>query len=106
MVTKDYPDDQTSRLDRADTFRLNVAAGTDLFVEVTGHRPGAPADREVDPSRPDTVFAHPVYVQVGWVAVVNPGPSTETTVRELLRTAHDLARARRQRRAGSGPPAS
>jgi hypothetical protein len=106
VVTKNYPDDQTSRLDRPDTFRLNVSAGTNLFVELTGHRPGASAEREVDPSTPDTVFAHPVYGQLGWVAVVNPGPRTKTTVRELLRTSHDLARARHQRRVGSGPPSS
>ena len=97
MVTKDYPDDQTSRLDRADTFRLNVAAGTDVFVDMTGH--------EVDPSEPDIVFAHPVYGNLHWLAVVNPGPRTESVVRELLRSAHDRARSRHQRRAGPGPPA-
>ena len=31
IVTKDYPDDRESRLDRPGAFRLNVAAGTDEF---------------------------------------------------------------------------
>ena len=97
VVTKDYPDDQSSRLDRVDTFRLNVAPGSETFAALTGH--------EVDPSEPDVVFAHPVYGNLHWLAVVNPGRRTETLVGELLRTAHDLARARRQRRADASPPA-
>jgi hypothetical protein len=95
IVTKDYPDDKESRLDRPDTFRVNVFAGTEAFTRWTGHTPREPADG--DPSMPDTVFAHPVYARQGWVAVVNPGVRTESAVRELLKAAHDAARARYQR---------
>jgi hypothetical protein len=98
IVTKDYPDDQGSRLARPNTFRLNLAAGTAEFVTWTGHDPRQPALREVDPSTADVVIAHPVYGSLGWLAVVNPGPGTEAAVRELLRTAHHLAQARHQRR--------
>ncbi|MDO3650417.1 DUF6194 family protein [Nocardia mangyaensis] len=93
IVTKDYPDDRTSRLDRPDTFRVNIAAGRDAFTEWTGRGPAA-----VDASVIDTVIAHPVYGAAGWLAVVNPGERTDATVRALLRTAYDRARTRLERR--------
>lgn len=93
IVTKDYPDDRSSHLDRPDTFRVNIAAGKDAFTEWTGR---GPADG--DASIVDTVIAHPVYGTAGWLAVVNPGERTDATVRELLRTAHDRARTRLERR--------
>jgi hypothetical protein len=98
IVTKDYPGDETSRLDRPDTFRVNVSAGKEAFVSWTGRAPREPGTGDVDPSVADAVVAHPVYGELGWLAVVNPGPRTETAVRELLRTAHHLARTRYQRR--------
>lgn len=97
IVTKDYPGDEGSRLDRAGAFRLNIAAGRE---------PRAPADHDVDASTPDVVFPHPVYGELGWLAIVNPGSRTRTHVLDLLQTAHRLARTRFHRRAGSGsiPP--
>ncbi|MFF2087906.1 DUF6194 family protein [Nocardia sp. NPDC058176] len=97
LVTKDYPDDRTSRLDRPDTFRVNIAVGKEAFTEWTGHAPGhGPAD--TDASVTDTVIAHPVYGTAGWLAVLNPGPRTAAPVRDLLRIAHDRARTRFERR--------
>jgi hypothetical protein len=103
IVTKDYPGDEGSRLNRPGTFRLNFFAGKEAFVNWTGHQPREPATRDVDPSATDTVIAHPVYGSVGWLAVVNPGSRTDTAIRELIRTAHHLARNRYQRRARSTP---
>jgi hypothetical protein len=101
IVTKDYPDDEGSRLNRPGSFRLNIFAGKEAFVRWTGRQPREPSTRDVDPSVADTVIPHPVYGSVGWLSVVNPGPRTQAAVRELLRTAHGLARIRYQRRAGS-----
>lgn len=101
IVTKDYPDDHGSRLDRPNTFRLNISAGNEAFTEWTGHERREPTVSDVDPSVVDTVIAHPVYGNLGWLAIVNPGLRTATTIQELLRTAHHLARSRYQRRAGS-----
>ncbi len=100
VVTKDYPDDTGSRLDRPGAFRVNIAAGRTACRARVGHDPGE-EDPDVDPAAEDTVLPHPVYGPLGWLAVVNPGPATEETVRALLRTAHGLARARRGRR-GAG----
>ncbi|WP_242893187.1 DUF6194 family protein [Actinomadura litoris] len=100
VVTKNYPDDEASRLDRPDTFRVNIAAGKEAFIRWTGHTPREAASAGADPSATDTVIAHPVYGTAGWLAVVNPGGRTEAPTRELLRTAHQRARSRHERRAG------
>ena len=105
IVTKDYPGDEASRLDRPDVYRVNMAAGKEAFIRFTGHAPREPATTEVDPSAIDAVIAHPVYGTVGWLSVVNPGPRTGEATRDLLRAAHHLARARHERRAGSRPGA-
>ena len=106
IVTKEYPDEPGSGLDRPGAFRLNVAAGSAEFRRWAGHDPPAP------PGRPggvedDVVRAHPTYGRLGWLCVVNPGPRTATAVRELVTTAHGLARQRHHRRAAdpSGPEA-
>ncbi|HEX8487635.1 MAG TPA: DUF6194 family protein [Propionibacteriaceae bacterium] len=93
IVTKDYPGDDLSRLDRPGAFRLNVAAGSDAFARWAGRDPH-------EAIGDDAIVAHPVYGALGWLAVVNPGTRTATPVRELLQQAHAAARARRERRAG------
>lgn len=100
IVTKNYPEDEQSRLDRPGLFRVNIGAGREAFVEWTGHQPGEPADH-ADPSVTDTLIAHPVYGSLGWLAVLNPGPSTTQATSELLRLAYERARARYQRRMNS-----
>ncbi|MFI6515627.1 DUF6194 family protein [Spirillospora sp. NPDC050679] len=102
IVTKNYPDDEASRLDRPDAFRVNVFAGREEFVRWTGRAPRDPAAADADPSTDDTVIAHPVYGTSGWLAVVNPGPRTEEALRDLLTTAYRLARSRYERRAEVG----
>lgn len=98
VVTKDYPGDEDSRLDRSGVFRVNVFAGREAFERWTGRSPREAAVEKVDVSRFDVIFAHPVYGSLGWLAVVNPGPRTEAAVRELLGEACRIARARYERR--------
>jgi hypothetical protein len=107
IVTKDYPDDESSRLFRPGAFRLNIAAGAAEFTRWTGRDPRAPTTRETDGSseagseaKDDVLLPHPVYASLGWLAVVNPGPETNAPARELLRASHQQARARHQRRRG------
>ncbi|RMI34723.1 DUF6194 family protein [Streptomyces triticirhizae] len=104
IVTRDQPGDGASRLDRPDTFRVNMAAGREAFVRWTGRAPREAASVEVDHGVTDAVIPHPVYGAAGWLAVVNPGERAGAATRELLRTAHRLARARHERRTASGTP--
>ena len=99
IVTKTYPGEEASRLDRPGAFRLNVAAGRDVFTEYTGYAPRE-LPESVEPSADDTVIAHPTYGSLGWLAVVNPGENTERDVQRLLRAAWESARARYGRREG------
>ena len=39
IVTKNYPGDETSRLDRPDVFRVNMAAGKEEFIAHVGRAP-------------------------------------------------------------------
>lgn len=80
VVTKNYPDDDLSRLDRPGAFRVNIAARKSEFDSL----PDASAD--------DVLAVHPTYGRAGWVCVVNPGPATEAVVRELLIAAYRGAR--------------
>jgi hypothetical protein len=97
VVSKNYPDDETSRLDRPGVFRVNIAAGKKEFVRWTGRTAREPATTAIDPSTADTLMAHPLYGAVGWLAVVNPDERTGAATLELLRTAYQLARARSER---------
>jgi hypothetical protein len=99
IVTKDYPGDDKSELDRPEAFRVNVAAGKEAFVRWTGRAPRDPAANTADASASDVVIAHPVYGSLGWLAIKNPGEQTDETLRELLQTAYQLARSRYERRA-------
>ncbi|WP_412543853.1 DUF6194 family protein [Longispora sp. K20-0274] len=95
IVTKDYPDDDVSRLDRPGAFRLNIAAGAERFREWAGTAPTDAAD---------VLFPHPVYGALHWLSVVNPGPRTSEAVGDLLISAHRLARERADRHARRGRP--
>ncbi len=97
VVTKDYPGEPSSGLDRPDAFRLNVHAGREVFRGRTGHDP-RDAPPPADPAARDTVIVHPVYGRLGRLAVVDPGPGTAADVRDLLTGAHAAARARHGRR--------
>jgi len=97
IVTKDYPDDTTSRLNREGAFRVNVAAGAMQFRRWTGREPRQLTAAPIDPVD-DVVLAHPVYGELGWLCVTNPGPHSIESLRDLLRTAHAAARARYERR--------
>src|SRR3712207_5827254 len=103
VVTRDHPGDEASRLDRPGAFRVNVAAGGDVVHRWTGRAPRGAPSPHVHPSAPDVVIPPPVCGLLGLVAGVDPGPRTDQVVRDLLRTAHSLARARYERRCRSMP---
>jgi hypothetical protein len=101
VVTKDYPGEPSSGLDRPGAFRVNVETSREereaLVADGTLHE-------EVDPATPDVVQPHPTYAAQGWVCVVDPGPRTGGVLRALLVSAHGRARARRERRARVDEP--
>lgn len=102
IVTKNYPGDEASRLDRHGAFRVNVAAGRAEFIRHVGRSPRENDSAPIDYGTDDTVLPHPLYGSAGWLAVVNPGVHTEQVTRDLLRAAHDRARAHYERHLEAG----
>ncbi|MEW2017277.1 DUF6194 family protein [Rhodococcus sp. NPDC076796] len=97
IVTKNYPGDELSQLDRTDAFRVNIVAGKQEFERILGVPPREAANApqaDVD----DVLAAHPQYGTAGWLSVVNPSSQTETHIRELLDSAYHVARSRYERR--------
>ncbi|MEV0485273.1 DUF6194 family protein [Streptomyces sp. NPDC050508] len=101
VVTKNYPDDTASDLDRPGRWRVNIHVDRATFRQLTGEEPRSLTGPR-DYAAADMVVPHPVYGAQGWVSVVNPGERTTDTVVRLLRSAHDDARARYLRRDGRG----
>ena len=101
IVTKDYPDDSSSQLNRSGTFRVNIHAGKDVAARAlaqqqnTGGAAAQPDESGLVAA--DVLRAHPTYGRAGWLAVINPGERTEATTRALLTAAWDSARSRHQR---------
>lgn len=56
IITKNYPDDDTSDLDAPARFRVNVNAGRSLVEEL---------DTDQDPSQVDVLLPHPLYASSG-----------------------------------------
>lgn len=95
VVTKDYPDEPSSGLDRPGAFRVNVHVGRAALHDVVD---GPQVEGGGDPAARDVVLVHPVYGDQGWAAVVEPGERTRERVGRMLRAAHADARERRLRR--------
>jgi hypothetical protein len=96
IVTKNYPGDEQSQLDRDGVFRVNIHPSKKSF---TRHVSTEAADFEVDAAAAlDRIIEHPVYGSLGWVAVLNPGQQSLTVTRELLREAYELDQRRYERR--------
>lgn len=90
IITKDYPDDAMSALG-PDRFRVNIHVGRECADALVAA--GAQA------TETDTFFRHPIYGDAGWVCVIAPAERTTPTMIELLRSAHESARLRADRRA-------
>ena len=94
IVVHDYPGfDEASDLNREGVFRVNLWVSPDTFAR---HAPGEGV--EVDHAALDEIIPHPVYGKQSWLSVLNPGPVTESSLRDLLIEAHDRARGRYEKR--------
>lgn len=98
IVTKNYPNDEDSRLDEPGRWRVNVHAGSQLFTELLGYPPRSVDPSTIDFAEADVFMPHPLYGSLGWVAVVEPGERTTPRLLEVLRDAHLADRRRVERR--------
>ena len=93
IVTKNYGDfDNTSQLDRAGVFRLNVGVGRDTFVRLFGD-----SSAEYNFAALDRLLPHPVYAPQSWICVLNPGVETFERIKPLLAEAYKIVETRHAR---------
>lgn len=107
LMTND-DNDNASDLNRPGIFRLNIGVSKPTFRALFGATP-SPRDTDTaaandhDFTALDRLLPHPVYGQMFWICVLNPGEATFTTaVQPLLAEAYDLAVGRETRRAARG----
>lgn len=108
IVTKDYGEfDNTSQLNRADVFRLNIGVNRDTFRTLFGARAGgteepdnsnsnsnSSSSSDYDYAALDRLMPHPVYASQSWVCVLNPTPKTFESIKPLLAEAYAIVVAR------------
>src|SRR5689334_14004335 len=70
VVTKDYPGDEGSDLNPPGRWRVNIHVDRDTFRGLAGDPAGDAPDRDF--AERDVVLPHPVYAELGWIAVVDP----------------------------------
>ena len=87
IVTGDHYD-TVSRLDRPDTYRLNIGLTKATYAAWVATLPGT---HDADYAALDTLLPHPTYAAQHWVCVVNPGEATLDPVRTMLAEAHAFA---------------
>ena len=84
IVTKDYPDDEVSGLNRGGLYRLNIGLDREAFTAMFPQGAALPA-----PDAIDAVFPHPVYGRMHWVSVINPSPATFESLKPLIAAGYE-----------------
>ena len=84
LVTRDDYD-AVSNLGRPGVWRLNIGVKKSKFDAL--FQEGA----EHDFTAQDIIMPHPVYGNMAWICVLNPGPITWPTVQEFLAEAYQTA---------------
>lgn len=95
IVASDYPGvDDSSALDRDDTFALNLRVGPQYFEGLLGFAPkDTPAHSQlVDPAATAQIMAHPLYASQGWIRVLNPPAAQSEQLTGLANSAVELTR--------------
>ena len=106
VVTKDYAGwDESSHLNRADVFRVNIGVSRETFIRLFHHPPTADATATAghDFAALDRLMPHPTYAPQGWICVLKPSAKTFDALKSLLAEAYTLVTARHAAKRGTGP---
>ena len=89
-IVADDSYDTFSNLNRDGVFRLNIGVGKQTFQELFG----AKRPDRYDYTVLDRIMPHPVYGNLYWICVLNPGQHTFERIIPLLAEAYELSVAR------------
>jgi len=89
-IVADDSYDTFSNLSRDSVFRLNLGIGKQTFQELIGPQR---AER-YDFTKLDRIMPHPVYGNMYWICVLNPGRQTFERIVPLLNEAYEVSVAR------------
>jgi hypothetical protein len=97
IVIKDYDGfDESSNLNRAGVFRLNIGVSRNTFRALVGYPPDEFSAKSAgyDFAALDQLMPHPVYAPQSYVCVLNPSTETFEAVKALLADAYSKAATR------------
>lgn len=77
---KDGKNDKSSKLDRIDTFRVNIGVKKDTFKKVFRFIPSRPSsgctvDMNYNFTKINEILPHPIYAWMSWISIINPTKS-------------------------------
>lgn len=93
---KDGKNDKSSKLNRIDTFRVNIGVKKDTFKELFGFIPSRPSagctvDMHYDFTKSNEILPHPVYAWMSWISIINPTESKFEELKPFIEEAYLLA---------------
>jgi hypothetical protein len=103
----DGENDKASALHRKDTFRLSFGISKPSFLRLFGSIPRRPSKGHTiqglyDFTQLDTLYPHPIYGWMCWVAIINP---SEHSFKQLEKTLHESYGLVLQKHRKKGPTA-
>lgn len=95
LANSDNDFDNVSNLNREGVFRINIGVSKETFKKLIAE----PRSELVDYSALDVFLPHPDYSRQHFICILNPSGENVETTKKLIREAHSIAAARRQRKA-------
>ena len=94
---KDGENDNSSRLNRENIYRVNSGVRKHTFEKLFGTIPKRPAkggivDMEYDFTTLNQILPHPVYAWMGWICTLNPSESTFDRLKPYILEAYEYAK--------------
>lgn len=93
---KDGPNDQSSKLDRENIYRLSFGIGKKHYQELFGALPKRPekgkiVELDIDFTKLQQLMPHPIYAWMSWVAILSPKTENIKMLQHLLNISYEKA---------------
>ena len=94
---KDGENDVSSRLNRENTYRLNLGVSKNTFINLFGEIPkrasaGNIVNMNYDFSEYDKIMPHPIYAWMKWICVLNPSKETFDNLKKYVYESYEISK--------------